>query len=165
MKHRKLRIAWSVAWGIVAVLLIALWVRSYWRTDILRLSTRQSVYSYLACYGEIGVAIDWSPGSPSFPGGSGKSVFFDSSAKMNSWEPDEGHPLMNLCGFRLRNYLLNTYMRRVFTFSLPFWFAFLACLLFAMLPVVRWSMHFSIRTLLIITTLIAIGVTFVVAFR
>ena len=29
MKHRKLRIAWSVAWGIVAVLLIALWVRSY----------------------------------------------------------------------------------------------------------------------------------------
>ncbi len=30
MKHRRLRIAWSVTWGIVAVLLIALWVRSYW---------------------------------------------------------------------------------------------------------------------------------------
>ncbi len=29
MKHRKLRIAWSVAWGIAGVLLIALWVRSY----------------------------------------------------------------------------------------------------------------------------------------
>jgi hypothetical protein len=34
MKHRKLRIAWSVAWGIVVVLLIALWVRSYWIADI-----------------------------------------------------------------------------------------------------------------------------------
>src|SRR5689334_1540725 len=29
MKYRKLRIAWSVAWGIVAGLLVVLWVRSY----------------------------------------------------------------------------------------------------------------------------------------
>jgi hypothetical protein len=28
MKYRKLRMAWSVGWGVVAVLLIALWVRS-----------------------------------------------------------------------------------------------------------------------------------------
>ncbi len=35
MKHRKLRIAWSVAWGLVAVLLIVLWVRSYGREGIL----------------------------------------------------------------------------------------------------------------------------------
>ena len=33
MKHRKLRIAWSVAWGVVAVLLCVLWVRSYWKSD------------------------------------------------------------------------------------------------------------------------------------
>jgi hypothetical protein len=37
MKHRKLRIAWSVAWGIAAVLLCALWVRSYWWADNLLL--------------------------------------------------------------------------------------------------------------------------------
>jgi hypothetical protein len=30
MKRRKLRIEWSVAWGITAVLLIVLWIRSYW---------------------------------------------------------------------------------------------------------------------------------------
>jgi hypothetical protein len=29
MNYRKLRIAWSVAWGIIAVLLLAFWVRSY----------------------------------------------------------------------------------------------------------------------------------------
>ena len=29
MKRRKLRIAWSVGWGLVAVLLCVLWVRSY----------------------------------------------------------------------------------------------------------------------------------------
>src|SRR4051812_40138543 len=33
MKYRKLRIAWSVFCGIACVLLIALWVRSYWRTE------------------------------------------------------------------------------------------------------------------------------------
>src|SRR3954451_7738148 len=35
MKFRKLRIAWSVFWGVAAVLLIALWVRSYWWSDVL----------------------------------------------------------------------------------------------------------------------------------
>jgi hypothetical protein len=35
MKFRKLRIAWSVAWGLLAVLLITLCVRSYqWRHEV-----------------------------------------------------------------------------------------------------------------------------------
>ena len=72
---------------------------------------------------------------------------------------------MNLCGFRLRNYLLNSHRRRVFDFSLPFWSVFLACVAFAILPWIRWSMHFSIRTMLVVTTLVAIGVAFLVAFR
>src|SRR3954453_6300044 len=33
MRYRKLRIAWSVFWGLGAVLLIVLWVRSCWRCD------------------------------------------------------------------------------------------------------------------------------------
>src|SRR5690349_16231471 len=33
MTYRKLRIAWSVVWGLAAVLLIVLWVRSYWSAD------------------------------------------------------------------------------------------------------------------------------------
>jgi hypothetical protein len=36
MRFRKLRIAWSVLWGLAAVLLIALWVRSYHHVDIVR---------------------------------------------------------------------------------------------------------------------------------
>src|ERR1043165_6999457 len=35
MRFRKLRIAWSVFWGIACVLLIVLWVRSYSTSDIL----------------------------------------------------------------------------------------------------------------------------------
>src|SRR6185369_6057413 len=33
MRFRKLRIAWSVFWGVVAVLLVVLWLRSYWCND------------------------------------------------------------------------------------------------------------------------------------
>src|SRR5690349_20538275 len=33
MKYRKLRITWSVMWGLVCALLIVFWVRSYWRFD------------------------------------------------------------------------------------------------------------------------------------
>jgi hypothetical protein len=33
MKYRKLRIAWSVLCGVLCLLLIALWMRSYWRAD------------------------------------------------------------------------------------------------------------------------------------
>src|SRR6476659_10578089 len=34
MRYRKLRIAWSAFWGLACVLLIALWVRSYWWCDL-----------------------------------------------------------------------------------------------------------------------------------
>src|SRR5262245_38540076 len=39
MRFRKLRIAWSVVWGILAVLLLMLWVRSYWWFDNVNFST------------------------------------------------------------------------------------------------------------------------------
>ena len=39
MRYRKLRIAWSVAWGVVAALLCVLWVRSYGHLDRVDLPT------------------------------------------------------------------------------------------------------------------------------
>src|SRR5689334_14707894 len=33
MRFRKLRIAWSVFWGLACVLLTVLWLRSYWCFD------------------------------------------------------------------------------------------------------------------------------------
>jgi len=42
MTYRKLRIAWSVACGIVAVLLCVLWVRSHWRHDSLAVAVSRS---------------------------------------------------------------------------------------------------------------------------
>ena len=35
MTSRKLRIAWSVTWSVVAVLLVVLWVRDYFTTRLI----------------------------------------------------------------------------------------------------------------------------------
>ena len=45
MRFRKLRIAWSVGWGIACVLLIVLWVRSYWWVDMLSASHAETTCS------------------------------------------------------------------------------------------------------------------------
>jgi hypothetical protein len=64
LKFRKLRIAFSAVCGVVCLLLIALWVRSYWWNDTINSPTRgdhffvaQSIRGYL----DIGIAqtSDW----------------------------------------------------------------------------------------------------------
>jgi hypothetical protein len=56
MRFRKLRTAWSVAWGVVAVLVIALWVRSYWYVDGAFFKISNSDFVMLASVpGSIGV--------------------------------------------------------------------------------------------------------------
>jgi hypothetical protein len=165
MKQRKLRIAWSVAWGSTAVLLIALWIRSYFRTDIVLMRSQSFVCCYLSSYGELGIELgkDIRHYADRFMGG--RPISIESSYRMNSWEPDERHPLLNICGFRLRHYLVNTHGDRWLNFSLPYWFVSSICVVCIALPWIPWSVRFGIRTMLIITTLTAIAVSFVVAYR
>jgi hypothetical protein len=51
MRFRKLRIAWSVVWGVVAMLLIVLWVRSYWWMDAVGDATSAANYGCLSVDG------------------------------------------------------------------------------------------------------------------
>ena len=47
MKYRKLRIAWSVWWGVMAVLMVVLWVRSYSRLTTWQFLTTPQIRYYL----------------------------------------------------------------------------------------------------------------------
>src|SRR6187401_737617 len=49
MNYRKLRIAWSVGCGIAVVLVIVLWVRSYWWFDFTRVRPGHFVASWRGC--------------------------------------------------------------------------------------------------------------------
>ena len=53
-----LRIAWSVWWGILCVLLIVLWVRSYWWFDVARIDPIFKTYSIGGQSGAGGLELD-----------------------------------------------------------------------------------------------------------
>ena len=54
MRFRKLRIAWSVAWGVACLALIMLWVESRHRRVMLEGTALQHVFAIEATDGEIG---------------------------------------------------------------------------------------------------------------
>jgi hypothetical protein len=112
MRFRKLRIAWSVAWGIGCVLLIVLWVRSYiiqrqfkLIDDIDGISTEGSLILLKPA------PVEASP--------------FD----------DEFVPITRIL-------------------QMPYWSI---TLLSASLAVVPWIRRFSLRTMLIATMMVAVG--------
>src|SRR5262245_49963380 len=53
MRFRKLRIAWSVFWGVACLLLIVLWVRSYWWNDLLLIQTKPGLVQIQSMRGRL----------------------------------------------------------------------------------------------------------------
>src|SRR5262245_33287233 len=53
---RGLRIAWSAWWGILCVLLVVLWVRSYWRLQILEKRSGLEAVQISSVKGSIAIA-------------------------------------------------------------------------------------------------------------
>jgi hypothetical protein len=135
MKHRKLRIAWSVAWGIVAMVLIALWVRSYKYLDSAQLLSGHPVSSVRGRI-LIGRQVGLAPLVPNAP---------------------------------IPNRRMGIVSRPLIAFNvtfggagvaLPFWSA---TLLSAVMMSAFWFPdRFSLRTLLIATTLVAAGLGLIV---
>jgi hypothetical protein len=133
MRFRKLRIAFSVVCGIACVLLIALWVRSYFRLD--DLSYRDIHISSLR-------------GILFFNG----EVFLDETT-------DEAGPTE----FKLFRYTLFLYSNASHDvgvigdeIAIPEWVLVGSTALIGVLPWIQWSNRFSLRSLLIATTLIAV---------
>ena len=136
MRFRKLRIAWSVVWGVAAVLLVVLWVRSYWFCDSGETFTGARLVAIFSMYGKIqyvNLAAD---------------ISGESNIDFKSSPVDERHKPKP--GFRWKH------TPRLTLAEIPYWFVEL---LFAILVAVPWingSRRFSLRTLLIATTLVAI---------
>ena len=140
MKYRKLRIAWSVAWGVVAVSLIVLWVRSYWCGTVLRYSDSQGI---------------------AFCSGSIQTVYVvDVPPSLEAKWILETDPEPPLDLIFVRSFLVIAYEVQsppnppVIVF--PHWLPTLLVATLSAAPWFPWSKRFTLRTLLIATTLVAL---------
>lgn len=135
-RFRKLRIAWSVAGGIACVLLIVFWARSYWIGDSLRLPASETRISVFSVKGTLSTSVYRSPIRP--PHG------WD-------WRSQRVSDMMPVVGPRrswsYHSEGLGTYI------IFPHRFLVLIVMVLAAAPWLPW--RFSLRTLLIATTLVA----------
>jgi hypothetical protein len=149
MKHRKLRIAWSVAWGFAAGLLVVLWVRSYWRADGLRVPTAHPILID-TIRGVVQASQFESDKITGFPPGwihttFNPDNFLKDQPPIPSWQLHWRS--VGIIGDR--PYL-----------SFPIWSILVLLSFVSVAPWVRW--RFTLRTLLVATTLVAVGLGLIV---
>jgi hypothetical protein len=143
MTYRKLRIAWSVLCGMLCLLLVVLWVRSYLYHDIVALSwnSKQGIRIDAVSGGATFMYIDWrSRGN--LKAWSVVSLSLDKFQFFPISGDDE--VIAGLLFQRLTD---------GYVVILPFWFFTPMTGIAAAIP---WLWRFSLRTLLIGMTLIAI---------
>src|SRR5262249_35867124 len=137
MTYRKLRIAWSVAWGVVAVLLVVLWVRSYGDGDalptppnILCVSSQGTVLVMTsAARPDSGDVSSWSHEGPRFV-----------VAKPSAIQPAE-----TKCGL-----YVHVWSRSFWIVQVAYWLLAFPLALLVVVPSIRQlGWRFSLRTLLI----------------
>ena len=140
MRHRKLRIAWSVGWGLVAVLLCVFWVRSYlWLEQLILPISSNVAIGVGVMPGSSVIAINPKWGWPHVT---------RHSQSVDGWLGRVGWPHSRLWGL---------FQIRATGAVIPFWFSLVVV---AALASIVWIRHlpwrFSLRTLLIATTLVAV---------
>jgi hypothetical protein len=155
MNYRKLRIAWSVGWGILCLLLIALWVRSYWW--ITSIHTPPIASRGLQCALERSrIRIESYPlhTAEEKADGIARVVHIHKSNPDFAWW---NRHILQEPSFALRlNELKPGSIRLIF----PYWFAILITAMASFAPWLPW--RFSLRTLLIAATVIAVGLGVIV---
>jgi hypothetical protein len=144
---RGLKITWTVFCGIACLLLIVLWVRSYWRVDTVRLNaTANRVLQVSVAPGRLlVVSADRSPGW--LPDHVSADDFRDMVLSQH-FATESLRPL---------SYDECLEMKFPGNHTFPFWTIVFATSILAITPWLPWWSHrFSLRTLLIATTLLCV---------
>jgi len=147
MRFRRLRIAWSMAWGVIAVALCVLWVRSYQATDLFRMPF---------CISTDGRFVIWLSEDTRVPYSTNATIGLSSETLLRmsridaNGEPFRVDPFASKSGFCFDSDYHATILQ------LPFWFLVLTFSSGAVLPWLPVK-RFSLCTLLIAITLGCIG--------
>jgi hypothetical protein len=151
MRYRKLRIAWSVAWGVVCALLVVLWVRSSHHAESIYIPVAGS-YEF-SCYSEYGSVqfdiIDY---------GTGEFALDSEEIEPMGYVPP-GQGFWWYLGFAVDSWPGGSVV------MLPYWLICGVSVCIVIAPWIRLSNRFSLRTLLIATTLVAVMLGLIVWLR
>jgi hypothetical protein len=148
---RLLRIVFSAGCGVLCLLLIVLWVRSYRWLDTFHLSyDGDRAHWFGSIAGELRYGTPWAPHAYGLTWDS-----HDTSAP--GWRLEE-RPTRSILGFRW-----GSSGRGKRSPVVPHWFP---VSVIAVIGIAPWlPFHFSLRTLLIATTLVAVALGLVMVFR
>jgi hypothetical protein len=138
MKYRKLRIAFSAVCGGLCLLMILLWVRSYWAPQ---------------SFAGLG-----------YNGVSKRGVIAAFRAKpIRKFDVDLGYsvirfgvPVADFAPLHGRLGFYKLWDKKLWILQIPYWSLVAMTIMFSAVPWANWSRRFSLRTLLIATTLVAI---------
>jgi hypothetical protein len=125
-----------VWWGIVCVLLVVLWVRSYWSTDFINFGQRRTVASQDGIIRTLKVYLS---------GDQPKQFIITLDSRMGYFGQSDKYELLGL-GYSPD--------RRWPQITVPYWFPVIVFGFVAAIPWLPWK--FSLRTLLIATALFAV---------
>jgi hypothetical protein len=148
MRYRTLRIAWSAVCGVMCVLLIVLWAHSIhgWRNHLLVGLWDVNGIGVQARDGHLAVTYYFDPKPINY-----HLLFFRDNPPLEvgeTWKDERGQYPGE--GFGVKTLL----WKNGFGISMAFWVPVVTCILLASVPWLRW--RFSLRTLLITTTLVAV---------
>jgi hypothetical protein len=171
MRFRKLRIAWSVASGLAALLLIVLWAISYWRTASLLVqfvpqltAPDKRFLGYESAWfssdgGRMWFHLNTGDGGHSGPVLQVGMYWHSYPYDQQTHEEDLSESfkqlplLLRLAGVDFGKYEDND---SDFHWILPHWLAALIFSIIGAIPWLPWCPRFSLRTLLVGTTLVAV---------
>lgn len=152
---RYLRIAWTVIFGVLCVLLIGLWVHSYWKYDSVR-----------GCYKGRFTNIDCISGVVSVTSISPYPSRLSWQVAQLPIENPAGQMALRLELWKYKHLGPGIWVRAIgrgWQLAISLWLLTLFSGIMAALPApwIHWQMHFSLRTLLIAMTAVAVVLWFI----
>ena len=133
-----------MGWGVICVLLIVVWVRSYWWYDI---RGYYSTFGSLSLESQHGKVEVYSAIGRALGGGFAGGTVYDKDSKNG--------PRLERWGFS--HSLLQPFDCYI---AMPHWLPALLLAISAAAPWIRWKRQYSLRTLLIAMTLVAVVLGF-----